>query len=152
LKTNVINAVPGSNVISSLILRKPQSKKYKNYFEVARFATKLNTSVPGGLSKLIHNAKKWCFEQNNCEAILTYLDQRLGAINTYEKVGFLKVDETAPSFWWVSLNKMKRYNRQTFKATKDKTEKEIALENKVHKIYGCNNSIFIIKNDEILDS
>ena len=144
--------IKNNEIISSLILRKPQSKKYKNYFEVARFATKLNTSVPGGLSKLIHNAKKWCFEQNNCEAILTYLDQRLGAINTYEKVGFLKVDETAPSFWWVSLNKMKRYNRQTFKATKDKTEKEIALENKVHKIYGCNNSIFIIKNDEILDS
>lgn len=139
--------IKNNEIVASLILRKPQSKKYKNHYEIARFATKLNSSIPGGLSKLVYNAKKWCFEQNNCEGIITYLDQRLGSVNTYEKAGFKKIDETPPSFWWVSLSKMKRYNRQIFKATSNKTEKEVAEENKVHKIYGCNNSIFILKNN-----
>jgi L,D-peptidoglycan transpeptidase YkuD (ErfK/YbiS/YcfS/YnhG family) len=65
-------------------------------------------------------------------------------VDTYENAGFIKIGETLPSFWWVSLQKIKRYNRQQFKATKDKSEEEVAEENKVYKIHGCNNSIFLL--------
>jgi GNAT superfamily N-acetyltransferase len=134
----------GGELLAVLTLRKPLSKIHAGLIEVARFAVKKNTTIPGGMSRLVTKALQWA-KENEFTGLMTYLDQRLGAVMTYESCGFKFVKETPPRFWWASLKEMKRYPRQKFKATSNLTESEVAFKENVYKIYGCKNSFFMLK-------
>lgn len=134
----------GEELVAALTLRKPLSKIHSGLIEVARFAVKKNTTIPGGMSRLVAKASQWA-KENEFTGLMTYLDQRLGAVMTYESCGFKFIKETPPRFWWASLKEMKRYPRQKFKATSNLTEGEVALKENVCKIYGCKNSFFMLK-------
>lgn len=126
-----------SELISVISFRKPFIKKYKNAIEIARFASKRNCIIVGGLSKLIKESEKNLEEY---DYILTYADRRFGEGEAYKKIGFSLIGKTGQDYFYTDGNV--RYNRFKFRARNKKTEKQIAIENGVHKVYGCGSVIY----------
>lgn len=128
-------------VVCALSLRSSLNRNEREFLEIARFANLTNTVVIGGLSKLMKYAKKFAID-NNKKKIITYLDTRLGGVNLYEKIGFSLDAMTAPRFWWTDLRN--RFSRQTFKAQHGKSERQVANDAGVYRIYGCKNARFVL--------
>jgi hypothetical protein len=128
--------------VAALSLRKSFHKKYVNMIEIARFSNKLFTNVVGGFSKLMKYVKKWC-KSNSIQNILTYADLRFGEGSVYSKNGFDYIGKTRLDYWYTN-NKI-RENRFKYRAADSKTEKQVAEEHKVKKIYGCGNNIYMLK-------
>jgi hypothetical protein len=134
------------DIVMAISLRKPFHKKYSQYIEVARVATKLDTVVVGGLSKLTQHIKDYVKNNTTYTNILTYVDTRHGHNddNTWEKLGWKLAEETPPRFWWT--NYLERFNRFKYKADKKTglSEKEVAKQAGVYKIFGCKNLIYTL--------
>lgn len=126
-------------ILCALSLRKSFHKKYNGMIEIARFSSKLNTSVVGGFSRLLKYAKIWAIESGYSK-ILTYADLRFGTGNVYSKCGFKLIGKTRPDYWYTDAKK--RYNRFDYKATNGKSEKQICEEAGVKGIYGCGSNIY----------
>ncbi len=129
-------------LVSCLSLGVPiKNKRYSNCIEIVRFANQLNTHVVGGFSKLLAAAKRWSLE-NGFENILSYADLRFGDGNVYRKNGFEYLGDTDVNYWYT--DGLNRYSRQSFRARDGKTERQIAEESGVFKIYGCGHAIFML--------
>lgn len=128
-------------LVAAMSLRKPFLRHKNKTLEIARFATRKDIAVVGGLSKLVSAAKQLATQLDYNE-LMTYLDTRLGAEKTYEKVGFSFSHFSACRFWWTDFRN--RVARQKVVASNGKTEKEVALELKVFKIFGCKNAVFTL--------
>ena len=71
----------------------------------------------------------------------------------YQQLGFEFVSNTVPNYFYVI--KDKRYHRYNFRKDKlikegfdpNKTEKEIMLERKIHRIYDCGNKKWLWNNN-----
>jgi hypothetical protein len=124
-------------LVCAIGLRKPLQKKWSNYMEISRFASSLNTNVIGGLSKLLNHIKK----ELKIESIITYADRRFGQGKSYEKCGFKLEGDTGLDYWYTDCDI--RIDRSKVQSTKDKTEKEIAEEMKLLKIWGCGSNIYV---------
>jgi len=127
-------------IVQAISLRKPLHKK-DDCIEIARSCSTLNTTVVGGLSRLVHAIKTFAIEQR-CPLLITYVDKRYGTGSSYENAGFELVGETIPRFWWTDSHK--RYNRFKFRADarSGRSEKDVAADAGVVKIWGCKNLIF----------
>ena len=128
-------------LVSCISLKIPRQKKYADTIEIARFATTINTSVVGGLSKLVKKVSKWACD-NKFSSIMTYVDTRFGTGVGYEKCGFSQIGKTANRFWWT--DDVYRYNRFKYRAKNGISEKNIAAAAGVKKIWGCANLIYKI--------
>ena len=128
-------------MVSAISLRKPWQKRYGNILEIARFSTKLDTVVVGGFQKLLKHSKEWT-KKEGFEGILTYADRRFGEGAVYERAGFEPLGQTAVDYWYT--NGFQRFNRFKYKAKDGKTEKEIARENKVARIFGCGSNVYLL--------
>jgi len=74
--------------------------------ELVRFCSKINTTVVGGLSKLLKPVKN--------SSILTYACRDYSQGNAYEKVGFKFIRNTEPSMeYFNKLNRVSRYKAQS---------------------------------------
>lgn len=104
-----------------------------------RFAVKKFHHIPGAFSKLFKRAKnKTLYEDKSM--IISYADLSYGDGSVYDKNGLKKVKDTKLNYWYTDGKK--RYNRFKFRAQNGKSEKQIAKENNVEKIYGCGNSLY----------
>jgi hypothetical protein len=120
----------------------------KDEWELTRFANVINTNVVGGSSKLF----KYFLEKYKPEKIVSYSDIRLFNGGMYEKLGFTKVSQSKPNYWYV-INNL-RYHRFNFRKSvlikegfdKSKTEQEIMFERGVYRIYDCGNIRWEFKN------
>jgi len=132
------------NIVSALSLRVPFHKRYMGWSEVARCASALNHSVPGAVGRLVSVAKKWARDQQKL-GLVSYADLRHGRGGSYEKVGFLKHSTTDIRFWWT--DKSKRYDRFRYRANRSRnmTERDVAAEAGVVRIYGCRNRVLTLK-------
>ena len=84
-----------------------KSRFNKNYdYEILRFCNKINTSVTGGLSKLLKHA--------NLNSIITYADLRYGIGNSYLKCGFKLKSKSNPSYYYVNKYCTKKISRFQF--------------------------------------
>lgn len=128
-------------IVSIMSLRTPFHKKHRNSVEIARFASRLNTSVRGAIGKLLKHAKNWAREQNKTK-MLTYTDLRIGTGKGYESSGFTFLKHTGRNYWHTDGNK--RFNRFAFKADKSRnmTEKQVCAEAGVTQVYGPGNLSF----------
>lgn len=108
-------------LVTAIGFRKPRQKKWGGYYEISRFATKLNTVVVGGLGKLIKY-----FRKSNDTSIMTYADRRFGEGLGYEKVGFEYFGETGVDYWY--SDGRQRYDRFIVKAEGGMSEREKAAE------------------------
>ena len=119
------------------------SKSKKSEFELLRFCCLKFTSVVGGASKLFK-----AFMENNPEKITTYCDKRWGSGKIYEILGFKRLKDTPPNYFYVRGNK--RHGRFGFR--KDvlvkqghdgqKTELQIMQELGYNRIYDCGSMKF----------
>ena len=138
---------PAGDLVSALSLRVPEKKKKYDAMEVARFAVAKNTSVSGALGKLSKHALSQAGKQ-----LMTYVDLRFGSTQeTWERAGWKCIGETPVRWWWT--NDSKRYNRRKFKADKKRgmSEKQVAEEAGVKRIYGCKNLVFTLNVQPICE-
>jgi hypothetical protein len=126
-------------IVCAITLRKPFHSKYQNMVEVARFSSSLNTNVVGGFTKLFSYASKWV-KNVGYNGILSYADLRFGKGDVYLKSGFKLSGKTDLDYWYTD-GKV-RHNRFQYKAQPGKTEKEVAQEAGVQRIYGCGSNIY----------
>ncbi len=129
-------------VIAALSMRVPRQGKYKGYLEIARFSQALFTNCPGSLSRLLSVAKKYAIEKGYT-GIMSYVDRRFGFGSGYESNGFKKIGVTGIDYWYTDCTE--RFDRFAFRATAGKSEREIAIERNVAKIYGAGSYIFSVK-------
>jgi len=83
-------------------LRKNMGQSSKEgYFELLRFCNLIGYSVVGGASKMFN------FFLNNVEVnnILSYADRRWSNGDLYEKLGFEKIKNTIPNYFYIISNK-----------------------------------------------
>lgn len=134
-------------IVAMISWRVPQQKKKwlennSDVVEIARYANKTYTNVRGGFSKLLkYSINKWLLPETKYRKIISYCDLRFGYGNVYSQCGFnLVKEDTGINYWYT--NGKTRYPRFKFRATKNKTEKQVAEENKVWKVFGCSNNLY----------
>ena len=124
---------------------KPRYNKHYE-FELLRLCTKKYYSVIGGASKL------WkCFCQKySPKSVISYANRRFSNGNIYETLGFDKVNETKPNYWYVKSGEL--FSRLKFQKHKLKnilenydeklSEYENMKNNKYQRIFDCGNLVF----------
>lgn len=75
-------------------------KPFYRSYELIRFATKINYSVTGGLSKII----KHFIELNGAQHIMTYSDNAFGNGEGFIQSGFKFVENMPPQAFFISQN------------------------------------------------
>lgn len=114
--------------------------RFKDEYELLRFANKLDTNVIGGASRLF---KHFVNDHSEIKKIISFADRRWSVGNLYEKIGFTKIGTTPPSYFYRIDNELKnRVNFQKHKlvangADPSKTEHEIMKERGYLRIYDC---------------
>ena len=126
-----------NKIVSVLGLRKPLQKKWNDYYEISRFASQLDTTVIGGLSKFLNHIEKELKIQN----IMTYADRRFGEGKSYEKCGFKLVGDTGIDYWYTDCDI--RIDRSKLQSHQHQTEADMAVEIGLLKIHGCGSNIYI---------
>lgn len=122
----------------------------KNEYELLRFCNKLNTNVIGGASKLLKN-----FIRNyNPSEIITYANNSYSNGNLYERIGFEYIGESKPNYHYI-IDKIRRHRFSFRKSelikkgkSKNKSEHDIMLENKIYRIYDSGNKKYLLKNEK----
>lgn len=116
--------------------------RFKNEYELLRFANKLGMNVIGGAGKLF---KHFLNDHPEIDRIVSFADKRWSVGNLYEKLNFFKVADIPPNYFYI-LNK-RRHNRIEFQKHKlvaegydiNKSEHEIMIERNIFRIYDCGN-------------
>lgn len=137
-----------NELVSCMSFRLPGQKQEwlnanSDVVELARYANKQATVVRGGFSKLLQYAiKNWIVPDTSYRKIWSYCDLGYGTGNVYEKSGFsLSTKQITTNYWYTDGKK--RYNRFKFRASDGLSEAEVAKKNKVWKVYGSGNMLFI---------
>ena len=123
---------------SAISLRKPL--QHKDSIEIARFATKLNTSVAGGFTKLLKHAEDVL--KSDYDRIITYIDLDHGHFenNVYSNNGFQYVKDTNLDYSYT--DGLVREHRLKYKANSGLSELEVASSAGVFRIYGTGNKLY----------
>lgn len=78
------------------------SKHNEYEWELARMASKLNTTVVGGMSKLLSAFRK----HTNAKQLMSYVDRDISIGKSYRACGFVELSRTRPSYWYVGLGEI----------------------------------------------
>lgn len=133
-----------SELVAVMTFGKPRYNK--NYdWELIRFATKKGISVMGGFSKLLKH-----FRKTNDGTIISYADRRYSIGNVYEKNGFVLLNKSKPSYWYLK-NGSVRLHRSNYTKKKlsksiniQKTELELSMEQGLYRIYDCGTLVYCL--------
>lgn len=128
-------------LVAAISLRTPLHKKWSSYNEIARYCTKIDHHIAGGLSKLIKHIQK-----TMNVSLMTYLDTRFGGTGAgYIAAGMKFYKNTSMRFWWTDCEN--RFNRFMYRADAKLglTEAQVADAANVVKIWGCHSKIFTIE-------
>jgi hypothetical protein len=113
----------------------------KTEWELNRFVNILNTNVIGAASKLL----TYFISKYKPNKLISYSDIRLFDGGLYEKLGFTKISQSKPNYWYVINDLRKhRFNYRKSKLVKEgydknKTEQQIMFDRKIYRIYDCGN-------------
>jgi len=139
-----------NELVCAISFRKPYTKKYKGYIEIARFASKLNTQVVGGFQKLLKHSIK-ILKNQGYGAILTYADLRFGTGEVYKNSGFDYIGRTAPNYFYEKGSKRegrlehRKNNDPDFIKKYGNTEKEQNNNRGWYAIYDAGSEIYLKK-------
>jgi rubrerythrin len=132
--------------VSMMTVGRPRFNTHYD-LEIYRFCNKLNTSVIGGLSKLLNAF----INMLNPKSILTYTDGRYGIGTGYYKCGFKFIGTTDPAYYYMKYynNRNPRFQFQKH-LLKDKlkdfdnnlTEWENMQLNGYDRIWDCGNFVY----------
>lgn len=118
-----------------------KSSRIKGSTELIRMATKLNTQVIGGASKLI----KHFIENNNIDELYSYANRDYSNGKVYESLGFEFIKNTGPSYeYYDGKNFISRFKFQKHKHNipKEITEKEYFLKQGYRIYYNSGNKLY----------
>lgn len=105
--------------------------RHREYvWELTRMASKLNTTVVGGMSRLLAAFRK----HTNARSVMSYVDRDISNGKSYYACGFELLKTTEPSYWYVgeeiiprqSLNKQSRL-KAGFAGSEDEYAKHLGL-------------------------
>lgn len=83
-------------LVMVMSFNKPRfTKEYE--WEIIRMASKFNTVVVGGASKLF----KYFIKNYNPNSIISYCNLRYGDGDVYNIIGMRKIEKTKPNYWYV---------------------------------------------------
>jgi hypothetical protein len=139
----------GDVLVAAASLRRPFHKSHGNVFELARSCCLAGTSVRGWLGKLTHVLARHAFCDGK-ESMITYVDHRVGEGNSYRAAGWkLEKQDTGYRFWWTDY--VNRWDRFKYKADRSRglTQQQVADEAGVVQLYGCSNSVWRFKFDDV---
>ena len=110
-----IGLFDGDDIISCMGFTKQRYMSKDQYdYELARFATKRDTIVIGGASKLFKNF----IELYNPESVVSFCDLRFSSMNpnntVYAKLGFNYVGYSEPNYWYRDPKTGLAKNRRSF--------------------------------------
>jgi len=128
-------------LIAAMSVRIPYQKKYKDTIEIARFSTALNTAVIGGLSKLLKKISAYAKKEKFLK-VLSYADRLFGEGDGYKTCGFSYEGNTGLSYWYTDGRV--RISRFSVMSVDGKSQKEVARERKLYKVWGCGSNIYMM--------
>ena len=131
-------------LVAVVTLRVPRQRRHREMglVEIARFASAPNTVVLGGFQKLLPHAVEWA-RGREFSGMISYADLDTGTGGVYLKAGFELMGETGPSYWYT--NGVDRLDRFKYRAKQGRSEREVAGESGVYRIYGAGSRIFTRK-------
>jgi hypothetical protein len=131
-------------------LRKITGNKHSECkYELIRYASKLDTNVVGGFSKLLNNFTKTYTPQE----IVSYADRRYSIGRLYEFNGFSFIHNTPPNYWYMKYykNREHRFKYRKSELSKllecynhDISEWENMKNNKYDRIWDCGSKKYIL--------
>ena len=132
-----------TDIVMSISIGKSRfNKNIQN--EIVRMTTKKNITVVGGISKLVKN-----IDLSDC---ITYADKRYGDGIGYSKVGFVKMKDSTPNYFYFhkkdhdilhSRNKFQKHKIPNVDISK--SEYENMLAQNYDRIWDCGNSVYYMK-------
>ena len=136
----------GKIVATAVFIKAPAFKRKSilgTVYELTRYCVNPEQSVIGGVSRLI----KAFLNDNKCEAIVSYSDNRWSVGNLYKASGFLFEGYGNPSYWYVKRGshekRVHRFNWTKTKALKayggseTDTEWDIMQRNGWDRVWDC---------------
>lgn len=103
-----VGLIHNGDIVAAMSVGKPRWTKNAD-LEIIRWATKTNTTVVGGFSKIL----KHIIEKFTPNKIVSFCDLRWGTGNVYSKCGFELEENTKPNYWWIKgKQRIKRYSTQ----------------------------------------
>ena len=139
-------------ILVAVALFSSMKKYYRNGVlyhsaELVRFANMKGVHVQGGLSKLLEHF----IAERKPDDIMTYADKEWTVGNTYEKLGFKKVDVSPPIMFWIHPQHLNRLSWQEaeeiFAQKKPSTNKELEnylLEKGYRQIFNQGNYKYLL--------
>jgi len=135
-------------LVSLITMGKSRFNKSFDY-EILRFCNKKNTSVIGGLSKLLSYFKK----EYNPESIITYADARYGEGTGYLNSDFVYKELTSPNYYYIknqgreSRIKYQKHKLKDLLESFDSnlTEWQNMQLNGFDRIWDCGNYVYNLK-------
>ena len=109
-------------------------------------ATKLDTTVVGGMSKILSHFLKL----TDASTIMSYVDRDISNGKSYETVGFELIGNTGPSYWYVDKTGNTIPRQQMQKSVREKdgfdgSEDEYAKQLGLFKISNSGNLIYFYR-------
>ena len=132
-------------LVAVMTFKKPRFDK-RHDWELTRYSSKIGTQVIGGASRLLAH-----FIKDHGGSIVSYADRRYSFGGLYEKIGFRKIGESAPNYWYIKGNvKLSRYQCQKHRLPKllgeeyddSLTELENMEKNGFSRVFDCGNLIY----------
>lgn len=130
------------DIVAVMSFAKPRmgiGKKHENTYEMVRFCS--SVGVTGGASKLVNYFEK----QHPNTQIVSYSDNEWGYGNVYNTIGFEKLCDVKPGYWYVKPREEKMYHRLNYTKSKlvnmgydpDMTEKQITQSMGLLRVWDC---------------
>lgn len=128
-----------------------RSRFNKQYdWELLRFCSKKNFNVVGAASKLLKY-----FRNKNQGSIISYANRRWSNGSLYEKLGFTKIKETDPNYFYFKENCWELLSRVKFQKHKLKdilenfdenlSETQNMLNHGYRQIFDCGNLVYVLE-------
>ena len=138
-------------LVAVATFRRPRFGKDADY-ELIRFASKLNVTVVGGLTKLVNKFK----QHEKCDSLISFADRRFSNSGAaYGNVGFELVTETSPNyFYFKSGDLIPRYKAMKHKLADllenfddGKSEYANMRDNGYLRCFDCGSYKFILRGE-----
>lgn len=143
-----------NELVQCMSFSKARYSKYE--YELIRLATKINTQIIGGASKLF----KYFINNIECNSLVSYANLRYSDNAFYESIGLKYNHSTNPNyFYFHTSNPLKLYTRDKFQKHKLKnikgfkydenlSEYENMKNNKYCRIWDCGNNVYVWKKGD----
>lgn len=127
-------------------VRSNPSRKFRgtsDSYEMDRFCTLLNTTVRGAAQKLF----QYFVRKYQPETVLSYSDNRWNTGNVYAGLGFVKLDQGTPNYWYFRANDLRRIHRYTLRKNSQDDQTLTEYENRQNqgylRIWDCGSSKWV---------